>query len=102
MAKRKITVTVDEELVSAAQELGDTSLSAVVNMALFHEMDRRARAHALRQLLDRWETELGPVPASDLEAARAAFDQLDGLPPAERVEGKATASRASRRKRGVA
>ena len=101
MAKRKITVTVDEELVSAAQDLGDTSLSAVVNMALFHEMDRRARAHALRQLLDRWEAELGSVPGSELEAARAAFDQLDGQPPAERAVKTPTAARSGRRKRGA-
>lgn len=98
MAKRKITVTVDEALVAAAQELGDTSLSAVVNMALFHEVDRRARAQALRQLVERWEADLGPVPEADMTTARAAFDELDGMPPSEEAEpGNAT-----RRRKGAA
>lgn len=98
MAKRKITVTVDEALVAAAQELGDTSLSAVVNMALFHEVDRRARAQALRLLVERWEADLGPVPEGDMATARAAFDELDGKPPSEEAEPGST----TRRKRGAA
>ena len=48
MAKRKITVTVDEGLVEAVQALGDDSLSSVVNAALASELDRRARAASYR------------------------------------------------------
>ncbi|MGH3847368.1 MAG: hypothetical protein ACRDS0_39000 [Pseudonocardiaceae bacterium] len=34
---------------------------------------------ALRELLDTWDRECGPVPESEQAAARAAFDELDGL-----------------------
>lgn len=79
MAKRKITVTVDEAVVQQAQHLGEENLSAVVNEALAAHVERRARMAALRELLDRWEAELGPVPEADVVAARGAFDELDGV-----------------------
>ena len=78
MAKRKITVTVDEALVEAAK-LGSESLSAVVNSALAAEVERRARAAALERRLSEWEAEFGPVDRQASEAARRAFDDLDGL-----------------------
>jgi hypothetical protein len=81
MAKRKITVTVDESLVEAAK-LGPDSLSAVVNSALAAEIERRARAAALGRQLAEWEAELGPVDPRAQDAARQAFDDLDGLAPA--------------------
>ena len=102
MAKRKITVTVDEELVAAAQHLGDTSLSAVVNMALINEMDRRARARALQQLVEQWDSRFGPVPGAQLDAARAAFDELDGVPTAGHEDPPSKPVRSPRRKRGAA
>jgi post-segregation antitoxin (ccd killing protein) len=80
MAKRKITVTVDEELVAQAQQLGEANLSAVVNEALGRHVERLVRQAALRRLLDAWDNEFGPVPEPEVEAARAAFDELDGAP----------------------
>ena len=77
MAKRKITVTVDEHLVRAAQTLGAESLSSVVNAALAQEVDRRARAAALERLLAGWDAEFGPVGEEAAAAARAAFDDVD-------------------------
>jgi len=77
MAKRKITVTVDEGLVEQAQLLGVESLSAVVNDALGAHVERLARQAALRQMLDAWDAELGPVSESAAAAARSAFDKLD-------------------------
>lgn len=41
MAKRKITVTVDDDLVEAVQRLGAESLSSVVNAALARDVERR-------------------------------------------------------------
>ena len=79
MAKRKITVTVDEEVVEQARLLGESHLSAVVNEALTQHVEQLARRMALRKLLDRWDAELGPVPDADVAAARAAFDELDGM-----------------------
>ena len=78
MAKRKITVTVDVGLVEEAQLLGIENLSAVVNEALAAHVDRLARRAALRQLLDDWDRELGPVSEAALADARAAFDEVDG------------------------
>ena len=79
MAKRKITVTVDEELVDTVQAIGSESLSAVVNAALAREVDRRARAVALGRLLAGWDTRFGPVPTGAAAAAAAAFDDVDGV-----------------------
>jgi post-segregation antitoxin (ccd killing protein) len=78
MVKRKVTVTVDEELIEAAK-LGSESLSAVGTVALAAEVDRRARAAALRRTLSDWEAEFGAVDDQALLAARRAFDDLDGL-----------------------
>jgi hypothetical protein len=79
MAKRKITVTVDEGLVESVQALGLESLSSVVNDALGAEIERRARAAALRRLLAEWDEQFGPVDPADAAAATAAFDDLDGV-----------------------
>lgn len=79
MAKQKITVTVDEDLVRTVQALGAESLSSVVNAALANEVDHRARAAALARTLDEWDAELGPVPAAAVAAAAAAFDDLDAV-----------------------
>lgn len=79
MAKRKITVTVDEDVVEQVKLLGAESLSGVVNDALGIHIDRLARHAALRELLESWEEQLGPVPEAAATAARGAFDELDGL-----------------------
>ena len=78
MAKRKITVTVDEELVDLAHEFGEEKLSAVVNTALAEHVERLSRLATLRQLLDRWEAQAGPVPPDVRADAAAAFDEADG------------------------
>lgn len=79
MAKRKITVTVDEGLVEAVQALGSEPLSSVVNQALEAEVDRLARAEALGRMLAQWDEELGPVSAEAAAAAVAAFDAADAV-----------------------
>lgn len=79
MAKRKITVTVDAAILEQAQSLGVQNLSAVVDEALEIHVERLARQAALRELLDAWDREAGPVPESEQASARAAFDELDGL-----------------------
>lgn len=79
MAKRKITVTIDEEVLAKARQLGDAHLSAVVNAALAEHVDRMARRDALRDLLEGWERSVGPVGDDDASAAAAAFDELEGI-----------------------
>jgi hypothetical protein len=82
MAKRKITVTVDEELVAGALpgEPGE-SLSGFVNAALWAERQRRARRAALRALLAEWDAALGPVDADTRAWAAAAFDAAEAAVP---------------------
>lgn len=74
MAKRKITVTVDEDLLTDAQTAPGESLSGFVNVALRAEHERRARRTALQVLLDQWDSEHGPVDAETRVWASAAFD----------------------------
>jgi post-segregation antitoxin (ccd killing protein) len=85
MAKRKITVTVDEDLVELARRLGSETLSGIINEALAAHLERLARRAALRRLLDRWDAELGPISAEAAAEARDAFDELDGLASQEGV-----------------
>jgi hypothetical protein len=95
MAKRKITVTVDEDLVESVQAFGGESLSAVVNEALANEVERRARAAALGRLLADWDAAFGPVGDAAAVAAAAAFDDLDAVADAPPVPAR-------RRRRGAA
>ena len=96
MAKRKITVTVDEGLVESVQALGAESLSAVVNDALAHEVERRARAAALARLLAEWDAAFGPVSGEAAATAAAAFDDADAVAAAPEARP------ARRRGRGAA
>jgi Arc/MetJ family transcription regulator len=77
MAKRKITVTVDEELVAAVRRDGTETLSSVVNAALAEEVERRARRAALGRLLAEWDAAAGPVAPEALADAEAAFDDVE-------------------------
>ena len=58
--KRKVSVSLDEDLV-AELELGDDTLSAQVNDALRAELARRRRQRLLGDLLDDLERSEGPV-----------------------------------------
>jgi hypothetical protein len=80
MAKRKITVTVDEELVDLAHDLGEEKLSTVVNTALAEHVERLGRLASLRDLLDRWDAQAGPVPPDVQADAAAAFDEAGDSP----------------------
>jgi hypothetical protein len=72
-------VTVDAATPEQAQALGVQNLSAVVDEALEIHIERLARHAASRELLDSWDRKSGPIPESEQAAARAAFDELDGL-----------------------
>ncbi len=79
MAKRKVTVTVDAELLDLLRDQGAENVSAAVNDALAEHAVRVGRLAALRRQLDRWDREFGPVSAKAAAEARRAFDELDGL-----------------------
>ncbi len=76
--KRKVSVTLDEDLVEEV-ERGKGSLSAVVNMALRSDLERRRRQLALERLLGRLAAEDGPLGPED-EPEIARFMRLLGGP----------------------
>jgi hypothetical protein len=68
VSKRKVTITLDEELVGALERAGN--MSAQLNEAGWALVERRQRAERLRALLDRFEQEDGPLPDDPEEDAR--------------------------------
>jgi post-segregation antitoxin (ccd killing protein) len=78
MAKRKITVTVDEELVERLQHHGG-NLSALVNEALESRLADLARNAALSDLVAELTALYGEPTPAEMAEARAAFDELDGV-----------------------
>jgi len=79
MAKRKVTVTIDGELLDILRDQGAENVSATINAALAEHAERVGRLAALRSLLDQWDAEFGPVSAKAALEARRAFDELDGF-----------------------
>jgi quinol monooxygenase YgiN len=77
MAKRKITVTVDDGVVSAIRSGRGESLTVVRNAALADEGDGRGRRAALGRLLAEWDAVIGPVTPEAAAMAEAAFDELE-------------------------
>lgn len=71
-AKRKVSVTLDADLVAALESDSSTTLSAEVNAALRAEFTRRARQQALAELLNHLAEERGALdtPEDDAEIAR--------------------------------
>ncbi len=58
--KRKVSVSLDEDLV-AELEAGGEALSSQVNEAIRAELTRRRRHRLLSDMLDQIESEHGPV-----------------------------------------
>ena len=74
MATRKISVSVDEELVDAVQgRVGVRGVSRFVTQAIRHELERGE----LADLLDELEAELGPADERLVAEAAAAFEQAE-------------------------
>jgi post-segregation antitoxin (ccd killing protein) len=59
-AKRKVSVSLDEDLV-AELETADEALSAQVNQAIRAEVERRRRNRLLTAMLDSLDATYGPV-----------------------------------------
>lgn len=85
--KRKVSVTLDEDLVTAIEEDGD-GLSARVNAALRADAAQRRRQQALGDLLNRLDAEHGPLDSAEDEAEIARLMTLLGGPNSgERAAG---------------
>ncbi len=77
-AKRKVSVTLDADLVAALEAEGGSTLSAEVNSALRAEFARRKRQRALADLLDRLADERGRLDTPEDEAEIARYVRLLG------------------------
>lgn len=66
--KRKVTITIDEELACVLEHAGN--ISAQLNEAGWSLVERRQRAQRLTELLDRLDEQHGPLPNDPDEDAR--------------------------------
>jgi antitoxin component of MazEF toxin-antitoxin module len=76
--KRKVSVTLDADLVAMVEAEGGATLSAEVNSALRAELSRRRRQHALADLLDHLAEERGRLDTPEDEAEIARYMRLLG------------------------
>jgi len=72
--KRKVTITLDEDIVQELEAGGN--VSAQVNDAVRDLVERRRSAERLQALLDQFDAEDGPLPDDPEEDAR--IDRLLG------------------------
>ncbi len=77
-AKRKVSVTLDADLVAAMEADTSTTLSAEVNSALRAEFTRRRRQRALADLLDQLAEERGGLDTPEDRAQIARYMRLLG------------------------
>lgn len=64
IAKRKLSVSLDEDLVAALEE-DDVPVSVQVNDAVRNEVERRRHQRALARFCDRYVEEAGPWTKKD-------------------------------------
>lgn len=76
--KRKVSITLDADLVAALEADSSTTLSAEVNSALRAELIRRKRQQALAGLLDHLAVERGRLDTAEDEAEVARYMRLLG------------------------
>jgi Arc/MetJ-type ribon-helix-helix transcriptional regulator len=83
MSKERLTVTIDSELVEAAnQAVADgyaASLSAWVNLALTERATKERRLRSLAAAVGAYEREFGKITAAELGAQELA-DRRHGIP----------------------
>jgi hypothetical protein len=65
--KRKISLSLDADLIEEFEQDAGEGLSSQVNVVLRAEVDRRRRHRALQALLDRLALDDGPLSSDDEE-----------------------------------
>jgi hypothetical protein len=83
VAKRKVSLTLDADLVEALETGDGESLSAEVNSALRAEFARRRRQQALGEFLDHLAQQRGGLDTPEDEAEIARYMRLLGGLPGE-------------------
>jgi len=77
-AKRKVSVTLDADLVAAMEADGSTTLSAELNSALRAAFTRRKQQQALADLLDHLADERGRLDTPEDQTEIARYMRLLG------------------------
>jgi len=78
VSKRKVSLSLDADLVDELEQSTDEGLSGQVNEAVRAEVERRRRRRALRTLLDRLDLEEGPLGRDDEAEIRRYERALGG------------------------
>lgn len=84
--KRKVSVTLDSDLVAEVEADGAENLSARVNAALRADLESRRRQRALGELLDKLAGERGQLDSAEDRAEIARYMRLLGGIPENSVD----------------
>lgn len=79
MTKRRITISLDDDILTALEELDGPNLSAVASELLQAGVATRAHQRAMTDWLDGLDAELGAPSAEHVAAADAVLDEASGL-----------------------
>jgi len=74
--KRKVSVSLDADLIDKLEAVGIDNLSARVNAALHKELEHELHLLALREMLDELAEERGPLDTPEDEAEIQRFMAL--------------------------
>jgi hypothetical protein len=77
MSKRRITLSLDEDVVEALEAWGARSLSAAANAALREAVAKEAHHRALLSWLDELDQRFGAPTAEDRTEASQLLDDLE-------------------------
>jgi Arc/MetJ-type ribon-helix-helix transcriptional regulator len=77
MSKRRITLSLDEDIVEALEAWGERSLSAAANAALRDAVAKEAHHRVLLEWLDELDEEWGKPTPDELAEADAVLDELE-------------------------
>ena len=78
MSLDRLSITVDAELGRAVREAAAAEGMSVSSWAS-EALDQRVRNHFLREALDAWEAEDGPLSDEDKAEAKRAYDEAEAL-----------------------
>ncbi len=79
MTKRRITISLDDDVLTALEELDGPNLSAVASELLRAGVADRAHQRAMTDWLDDLDAELGAPSADHVSTADALLDEASGL-----------------------
>ncbi len=79
MRKRRVTLSLDEDVVEALEAIGGRSLSATANDALRGAVAEAAHRMALSRWLDELDERHGPPTQEEHDRADDALDEALGL-----------------------